>query len=144
MFSYNPFATLTIDDEDATVEKETDVNMQPVNPISYVKNHNPVCNNSSKINNYPGNDKMVYQKPIHVLGNSDYASMTRSGKKVLILSASLCSRIRMKDFNSFLQNCYAYRKAFSGANADHLAHHCIPTLLEDKPDICIINAGTNS
>ena len=50
----------------------------------------------------------------------------------------------MKEFNVYVRNGYAYRKAFPGATPKELAHYCIPTLLEDKPDIMIINAGTNS
>ena len=39
-------------------------------------------------------------------------------------------------------NGYAYRKSFPGATPEELAHYCIPTL-EDKPDICVIDVGTN-
>ena len=50
----------------------------------------------------------------------------------------------MKDFNNYIKNGYAYRKSFPGATTKELAHYCIPTLLESKPDICIMNVGTNS
>ena len=96
------------------------------------------------VNQHPHNDNFIYQNPMHVPGNSSYAKMTNDGKKILILSDSICSRIQMKEFNTFVNNGYAYRKSFPGATPKELAHYCIPTLLEDKPDTCIINVGTNS
>ena len=36
-----------------------------------------------------------------------------------------------------------YKKCFPGVNADHLNHHIIPTLSEDKPDTGIIYVGVN-
>ena len=50
----------------------------------------------------------------------------------------------MKEFNKCVNNGYAYRKTFPGATSKELAHYCIPTLLADKPDTCVINMGTNS
>ena len=50
----------------------------------------------------------------------------------------------MKNLNQEIKNKYAYRKQFPGAKASELGHYAIPTLKEDKPDICIIDAGTNS
>ena len=36
-----------------------------------------------------------------------------------------------------------YKKCFSGVNANHLKHHIIQTLSEDKPDTVIIHVGVN-
>ena len=96
------------------------------------------------VNQHPHNDNFIYQNPMHVPGNSSYAKMTNDGKKILILSDSICSHKQMKEFNTFVNNGYVYRKSFPGATPKELAHYCIPTLLEDKPDTCIINVGTNS
>ena len=78
---------------------------------------------------------------MYVPGNSSYAKMTNDGKKILILSDGICSRIKMKEF---VNNGYAYRKTFPPATPKVLARYCIPTLLANKPDTCVINIGTNS
>ena len=50
----------------------------------------------------------------------------------------------MKEFNTFIKNGYTYRKSFPGATVKDLAHYCVLTLQEDKPDTCIINIGSNN
>ena len=46
--------------------------------------------------------------------------------------------------NQYITNGYAYRKNFPGATPKDIAHYCLPTLIDDKPDTCIIHVGTNS
>ena len=96
------------------------------------------------INEKPESDFKKFHDLKHVPGNSPYTDVTRIGKKILILSDSKCSRIKMKELNYYIENGYAYRKTFPGATANELAHYCIPTLLEDKSETVIINIGTNS
>ena len=50
----------------------------------------------------------------------------------------------MKEINGWIKNGYAYRKGFPGSTAKDIAHYCLPTLIDDKPDTCIIHVGTNS
>ena len=38
----------------------------------------------------------------------------------------------------------AYRKYHPGATPSELAHYCLPTLINDKPDVVVIHAGTIS
>ena len=94
---------------------------------------------------HPENDNPPPYKPKKVLpGNSTYASVSKHGKKILILSDSLCSSIRMKEFNHHVKNGYAYRKTFPGATVQDLAHYCLLTLRVDQPDVCVINIGCNN
>ena len=79
----------------------------------------------------------------HVPGNSSYADMSRVGKKVAILSDSMCGRIRIPVLNKVLENKRAYRKLFPGSTPDDILHYCTRTLSRDKPDIAIIHVGTN-
>ena len=102
-----------------------------------IKRPNPVVNNKQE------NDKMKYRNPKHIPDNSSYASIAASGKKVLILCDSICSRIKMKEFNRELKNGHAYRKQFPGASSQEMTHYCIPTLKKDSPDTVIIHTGTN-
>ena len=49
----------------------------------------------------------------------------------------------MKELNKYINKGYVYRKAFDRATSSELAHYCIHTLMNDKPDCVIINIGTN-
>ena len=54
----------------------------------------------------------------HVPGNSTYANMAADGKKVLILSDSMCGKMRfIPSLNKGLNNKKAYRKYFPGFHA---------------------------
>ena len=140
----NNFRTLIVD-EDSDFDKHFDNNIIIENLNNIQAKYNPIYTRPTvAVNQKPENDKSDHNKPRHVPGNSNYANMTNPGKKILILSDSICGRIRMKGFDNYIMNGYAYRKSFPGATPKELAHYCIPTLLEDKPDICIINVGTNS
>ena len=46
--------------------------------------------------------------------------------------------------NCVLKNKHVYRKLYPGATPQDLQHYCTRTLDMDKPDIVIINVGTNS
>ena len=79
----------------------------------------------------------------HVPGNSSYADMSRDGKKVVVLSDSMCGRVRIPALNKSLKNKKAYKKFFPGATPDEVHHYCTRTLGRDKPDIAVIHVGTN-
>ena len=83
----------------------------------------------------------IYHKTIP--GNSLYADITNSGRKVCILSDSMSKGIKMKELNKYIKKGYVYRKTFDGATSSELAHYCVHTLMNDKPDCVIINIGTN-
>ena len=78
-----------------------------------------------------------------VPGNSDYASIIKDGRRVLVVGGSHVKRIRRNDFNKELKNGKAIFQSFSGANTKQLDHYILPPLVDDKPDAVIIHAGTN-
>ena len=80
----------------------------------------------------------------HVPGNSSYRDMTNNGKKTLLPEDSICSHIKMREINKHIINGYIYRKSFPGLTAEDMDHYCLPTLIDDKPNTCIIHAGPNS
>ena len=92
---------------------------------------------------YPEND-LPYETIKHRPGNSTYASVAKQGKKIAILSDSLCSGIKLDEFNHYIRKGFAYRKLFPGAKVKDLDHHCELTLSDDKPDACVINIGSNN
>ena len=76
-------------------------------------------------------------------GNSSYANMLSRGKKVVLLTDSMCGRMNMKRLNSSLENKTIYRKHFPGATPDDILHYSTRTLTLDKPDIAVLHVGTN-
>ena len=77
-------------------------------------------------------------------GNSSYSNITKSGPSTLVLSDSICKRIRVKEFNKFIHNGYTKFVSINGLNTKRLLHHCDFYLREYKPDNVIINIGTNN
>ena len=49
----------------------------------------------------------------------------------------------MKRFNEALKYAHAVRKIYPGATPKMLEHYCVKSLTDEKPDIVIINIGTN-
>ena len=96
------------------------------------------------VSKYPERNILQNTHPKHVPGNSSYSGILKEGSKTLILCDSICSRIKMKRFNTFLRNSTAYRKNFPGTTPKELKHYCIYNLIEDCPDNTIISVGTNS
>ena len=66
------------------------------------------------IKNYPENDKAIFRHPKHVPGNSSYAGIAKDGKKIMILSDSIPSRIIMKEFNYYVKIGHVLRTSFPG------------------------------
>ena len=81
--------------------------------------------------------------PYAVPGNSDYASVIKNGRKVLVAGDCHVKIIRRNDFNKELKNGKAIFQPFSGSNTNQLDHYILPPLVDDKPDAVIIHEGTN-
>ena len=62
----------------------------------------------------------------------------------MILSDSMCGRVRVPVLNKTLKNKKVYKKFFPGATPDDVYHYCTRTLSRDKPDIAVIHVGTNT
>ena len=99
------------------------------------------------VNNFPDNDVLLRNAPAiqrtHP-GNSTYANITKRGKKIVIISSSICKRINMNKFHDNLKNGNAIKRCFSGATASQFLHFIMPTLEEEKPDTVILQIGTNN
>lgn len=95
-------------------------------------------------NKFPERDRKPYRTTKHVPGNSAYAAITQRGKKVAIISDSICGGMNMAKLNRELKNKHAYKRLFPGVTPDDLQYYCLRTLEKDKPDIAIINVGTNN
>ena len=81
--------------------------------------------------------------PVTIPGNSNYASVSKNGRKILLAGDSYVKRMRRIGFNKELRNGKAYFLSFRGATSKQLHHYIIPSLVGDKPDAVIIHVGTN-
>ena len=64
--------------------------------------------------------------PVTIPGNSNYASISKNDRKILIVGDSHVKRIRRIDLNKELRNGKAYFRLFSGAINKQLDHYIIP------------------
>ena len=131
-----PFLTENIDD----VTKSSSTNIASANSkkshyikmISHFerKRRPDICVTENYIKNFT---------PVKIPGNSNYASISKNGRKILLVG----KRISRIDFNKELRNGKAYFRSFSDATSKQLDHYIIPSLIDHKPDGVIIHVGTN-
>ena len=141
--SPNPYRELIVDDEsNFEVKYQKNVTSKFVNTApTYIETRQP----SIVTKQNPENDDPLRYKALKFLpGNSTYASVNNKGKKIAMLNDSLCSGIKLHEFNHYIKNGYAYLKLFPGATIKDLDHHCELSLRDDKPDACVINIGSNN
>ena len=79
-----------------------------------------------------------------VPGNANYADITKEGKKTCIIGASIVKRIRMWEFNKYLEKGGAIKRSFSGATTKKLNYYIEEVLNEENIDRIIINIGANN
>ena len=135
-----------INDGDSSFENEvTAANIKITQkPPSRKRNEIKIKSPRNMINRYTGKEVTQLKQTKSVPGNTSHSSTVNKEKKILLLSDSILSRVQMKLFNRELKTGRAYRKYFPGATPKEIAHYCIPTLEKDKPDVVVLNAGTNS
>ena len=72
-----------------------------------------------------------YNPPIVPRG-SNYATVSKFGKKMFVVGDSHVKRIKHLDSDKELRSGKAFLKSFSGANSKQLDHYIIPTLVDGK------------
>ena len=77
-------------------------------------------------------------------GNTNYADVTKQGRKKCIIGGSIVKRIDMREFNVWLENGTAIKRCFPGAVASQLGYYVEEVLNEENIDEMIINVGTNN
>ena len=124
---------------------------QPIRE-QYSNNRNYI-NQSDRVNNRVNQDRErrpwnadneYHQHKKTVPGNSTYTDIAKNGRKVILLSDSMCGRMNMKDFSNKIKNGIGYRTYYPKATAVNLKHYCTEPLNHDKTDEVIIHVGTNS
>ena len=95
------------------------------------------------INENPESDIREYGTKI-VPGNGSYSRITSEGKRIHIYGASLIKRLKGKEMATFIKlKNKTFIRSFPGSTASYLNEYVKPTLREEKPDIVVINAGSN-
>ena len=61
--------------------------------------------------------------PVTTPGNSNYASVSKNGRKILVIGDSHVERIRRIDFDKELRNAKAYFRSFSGVTSTQRDHN---------------------
>ena len=81
--------------------------------------------------------------PVTIPDNSNYASISKNGREILVVGDSHVKRIRRNDFNKGLRNGKAYFSSSSGTTRKQPDHYIIPYIVDDKPDVVTIHVGAN-
>ena len=96
-------------------------------------------------NKYTENDVLHQEIPRRTVpGNSNYADISRQGKKVTLFGDSLIRKISVREFSDFVKNGVATKWFHGGATASDMISYVKPTLMREKPDSVVINIGTNN
>jgi len=137
---FEPLITIVNDDNHNTNENEANVNISPhTHTQPQVNRHQQhrrpnICCTESHLNNF---------QPVRP-GKSTYARAAQEGRKVFLLSDSMCQRIRKHEFNTHLENAAAKIKCYPGDTPNHLHNNVVPHLIEECPHTLVIHGGTNS
>ena len=142
----NRFSPIYVDNQHLSMAQETNTPLEtPHTSFNNIRTSSdvaatvqnkrpPICTTENYLKNF---------HPFTAPGNSEYASIAKHGRKVLIVGDSHVRRIRRNDFNKDLKNGKVIFRSFSGANTKQLNHYIVPLLVDDKPDAVIFHVGTN-
>ena len=89
---------------------------------------------------YPENNHVI--KPIRP-GDNTYSEALKDGKVTVIFSTSITKGIKVREFNNHYKLGIARFRRFHGAKARQMKHYVIPTLIEEKPKIVMLQCGGN-
>lgn len=150
----NRFYDLTADDDldafnmreyndDAKIQTNSHSQKQSVEGIQAgTSDNNRTERGSNNVINRNNNKRGETKKVVP--GNSSYANMTSEGKKICIFGASITQRINIREFNRCLDDKKAIKTCWSGATVSKATYYMKPTIEEEKPDIILLNIGTNN
>ena len=144
--SPNKYRSLVIDDaSDFNTEFENNYVFVAVIDKVHPTQHKVEVNKRPQVVTNKNPERNINRKHTKktVPGNSLYSNITSYGKKVLILSDSICGRINIKKLNESLKYAQAVKKIYPGATPKDLEHYCLKPLNYIKPDIVVLNIGTN-
>ena len=90
------------------------------------------------INPYPEHNQLLTERP----GRQYYHEELENSKITAIFTDSISNAIKVREFNEDYHRGTALFRRFPGSKSKQM-RHVIPTLVESKPDVCLIHVGTN-
>ena len=105
-------------------------------------------NNPQQINNFHVSNTQTLEPPESTLpvvpGPSSYSEVVRGGmQKTTIFSDSMTRDVPMRKVNVSYTGKKVHLHRFPGKKAHHFKHYIPVHMAEDKPDVCVVLAGTN-
>ena len=76
-------------------------------------------------------------------GHNQYNQALRDGKTTVIFSTSITKGIAVRDFNNFFKLGTARFRRFHGATAKYMKHYVLPTLVDECPQVVLLQCGGN-
>ena len=89
---------------------------------------------------YPENN--FVRKPIRP-GVNQYNQAVKDGKTTIVFSTSMTKGIKVREFNGDYKTGTARFRRFPGAKVKQMQHYVLPTLLEDMPEVVLLQCGAN-
>ena len=122
----------------------------PVHDQRHTSSHKSTVNLQSKSHDTHNFEKVILHQDNDtrnfetvIPGNGTYIEACKYGKKTFVFGTSMVKGIRVKEFNNNLTRCSSRIRSFPGATLKQLKHYVIPTLVDDTPDVVIIEGGCN-
>lgn len=92
------------------------------------------------IQDYPENN--FIKKPIRP-GNNMYNQAVKDGKTTVVFSTSITKGIKVRDFNKQYSIGTARFRRFPGAKTKQIKHYVVPTLVDESPQVVLLQCGGN-
>ena len=127
----NRFKNLAVDEDDI-----------PVNNVTQKSRKDPTLKTRPHIitQAYPENN--FVHKPVKP-GFNNYNQAVKEGKTTVIFSTSITKGINVRDFNKNYQFGTGRFRRFHGAKAKYIKHYVIPTLIDEHPQVVLLQSGGN-
>ena len=124
-------------------------NVDTIHDIADEQNINPSQNNNitaqSKrphivTQDYPENNFIKQRiRP----GDNDYNEAVKYGKTTVVFSTSITKGINVRQFNDRYKMGTARFRRFHGAKSKYMKHYVLPTLVDEKPQVVLLQCGGN-
>ena len=76
-------------------------------------------------------------------GINQYNQAVKNGKTTVIFSTSMTKGINVRNFNKDYKIGTARFRRFHSAKAKHVKHYVLPTLIEESPEVVLLQCGGN-
>ena len=128
------------DEDDINVVEHTSECINPSESRNVSNQSNTNYRPHIIIQDYPENNFIKQKtKP----GINDYNEAVKYGKTTVVFSTSLTKGINVRHFNEVYKIGTARFRRFHSAKARHIKHYVLPTLIEEKPTVVLLQCGGN-